>query len=178
MLDTTYGRGMWWTIFRPDDLTIHDRDTVDGVDFRDLPHQNGEFDVVCFDPPYIPHHSPETSTAKDFVDRFGTSRGAATARALFTLHAAGLAECARVVSPGGWVLVKCNDFVSSRKFELGHRRMIDSAEAVGLCCHDLIVHATGTGPGIGSVVVQHRTARAHSYLLVFRRPRRSRSRRV
>ena len=50
--------------------------------------------------------------------------------------------------------------------------MIDAAHHVGLRCHDLIVHATGTGPGVGSIVEQRRTARAHSYLIVFRKPHR------
>lgn len=101
VLDVTWGRGMWWTKYRPEHLTAHDRDTLDGVDFRNLPHPPASFDTVCFDPPYIPHHSPETSTATDFVDRFGTSRGASTPGELFELFTAGLNECARVVDRGG-----------------------------------------------------------------------------
>lgn len=172
VLDTTYGRGHWWTKIRPAGLTAHDLHTIDGVDFRALPHDDDQFDVVVFDPPYIPHHSPDTSTAKDFVDRFGTARGAATTTELFELHRAGVAECARVLRPGGWLITKCNDFCNARNLQLGHVNMIEAAHDVGLRCHDLIVHATGTGPGVGAIVEQHRTARAHSYLIVFRKPRR------
>ncbi|MDO8391043.1 MAG: hypothetical protein Q7V57_11185 [Actinomycetota bacterium] len=101
VLDVTYGRGMWWTRYRPADLTCHDRDTLDGVDFRHLPHADESFDAVCFDPPYIPHHSPATSTARDFIDRFGTGRGATTPTELFELFDAGLTECERVCKRGG-----------------------------------------------------------------------------
>jgi hypothetical protein len=38
---------------------------------------------------------------------------------------------------------------------------------LGLRCHDLIVHAAGTGPGGGQILVPQRARRAHSYLLVY-----------
>lgn len=50
-LDPTWGRGRWWTKWRPSDLIAHDL-RLDGVDFRHLPHRDGEFDCVAFDPPY------------------------------------------------------------------------------------------------------------------------------
>lgn len=53
VLDVTYGGGKWWTIYRPVNLVAHNR-AVDGVDFRNLPHADESFDVVAFDPPYVP----------------------------------------------------------------------------------------------------------------------------
>ncbi|MDO8391044.1 MAG: hypothetical protein Q7V57_11190 [Actinomycetota bacterium] len=53
--------------------------------------------------------------------------------------------------------------------------MITTAEALGLRTYDLFVHNTGTGPGVGSIVDQHRAARAHSYLIIFRKPLRRRA---
>jgi hypothetical protein len=52
VLDVTYGRGNFWTKFRPEHLTTHDL-TLDGVDFRHLPEDDNSVDVVVFDPPYI-----------------------------------------------------------------------------------------------------------------------------
>lgn len=73
------------------------------------------------------------------------------------------------------LLVKCNDFCNGRVLHLGHVRMITTAEALGLRTYDLFVHNTGTGPGVGSIVDQHRAARAHSYLIIFRKPLRRRA---
>lgn len=50
VLDVTYGRGMWWRRFTPATFGKHDL-ALDGVDFRSLPHEDGSWDSVCFDPP-------------------------------------------------------------------------------------------------------------------------------
>jgi len=62
--------------------------------------------------------------------------------------------------------VKCCDFVNGGRFHLGHRQVLDMADRHGLSCHDLIIHATGTGPGGHNIFTPLRARRAHSYLLV------------
>lgn len=52
VLDPTFGRGIWWQKFRPNDLSTHDI-AIDGVDFRNLPYEANTFDVVAYDPPYV-----------------------------------------------------------------------------------------------------------------------------
>src|SRR5688572_3505485 len=53
VVDVTYGKGNFWTRYRPGRLVTHDL-ALDGVDFRHLPEAPGSVDVVVFDPPYIP----------------------------------------------------------------------------------------------------------------------------
>lgn len=171
VLDVTYGRGLWWRRFRPEQLVAHDL-ALDGVDFRDLPHADREFDAVCFDPPYVPRHGEDRGIPQrdaDFRARFGLveSRSAAQLEALIS---AGMEECARVARR--WLLLKCCDYVNGRQLHLGHVRVIEHAERLGLRCHDLIVHAAGSGPGGGQIVTPLRARRAHSYLLVFAKRRR------
>lgn len=172
VLDVTYGRGMWWRRTRPEGLVTHDL-TLDGVDFRHLPHPDASFDTVCFDPPYVPRHGdsePTMARDADFRDRFGLTEPR-TERQLRTLINDGLAEAARVSSC--WVLVKSNDYCNGRQFHLGHVRVAIEAERLGLLAHDLIVHASGTGPGGGQIREIRRARRAHSYLLIFRKRRAS-----
>jgi hypothetical protein len=57
VLDPTYGRGTWWTVFRPAHLIAHDLH-LDGVDFRALPEPDDAVDVVAFDPPYKLNGTP------------------------------------------------------------------------------------------------------------------------
>lgn len=165
VLDVTYGRGMWWQRFTPDPFAFHDIG-LDGVDFRALPYPDSSWDTVCFDPPYVPRHGTDhtpTPHDQDFRDRFGldVSRSEMQLRDLVNT---GLTECARVA--GRWLLVKCNDYSNGRQLHLGHVRVIEHAIASGLRVHDLIVHASGTGPGGGQIRTIQRTRRAHSYLLV------------
>lgn len=170
VLDVTYGKGLWWKRYRPEVFEKHDLE-VDGVDFRALPEGDRSWDVVCYDPPYIPQGGVVTSTAGDFTSRFGLE--SRSREALWELVGAGLAECARVARK--WVLVKCCDFVNGGNFWLGHLRIIRMAEECGLTDsfgepHDLIVHHAGSGPGGHNIVTPQRARRHHSYLLVFEVP--------
>jgi hypothetical protein len=171
VLDVTYGRGNWWTKFRPEDLTAHDLIT-DGVDFRALPEADSAFDAVCFDPPYVRTGGAPTSESigKSHREAFGighTDSAPRNHRDVVALFKGGLAEAARVVKPAGFVLAKCTDY-SDHQFFLGHVDMLDAAAEVGLRCHDLYIHHTGSGPGGHNVTEVKRARRHHSYLLVFR----------
>lgn len=165
VLDVTYGRGMWWRRFTPSPFGYHDL-AHDGVDFRALPYDDESWDTVCFDPPYVPRHGADRGIPKrdvDFRARYGLTESRSS-RELELLIEAGLAECARVSRQR--ILAKCTDFTNGRRFQLGHVRVLEMAAALGLRCHDLIVHASGSGPGGGQIQEQQRARRAHSYLLV------------
>jgi hypothetical protein len=168
VLDVTYGRGLWWTRYQPDQFTHHDIDPTrgDGIDFRALPEPDHSIDVVCFDPPYIPQGGYDTSTQRTFADGYGLR--SMSRAALWELHDAGLAECARVARR--WVLAKCCDFVNGGAFWLGHAKTIELAARHGLAVHDLIVHHTGSGPGGHNIFTPLRARRHHSYLIIFKAP--------
>lgn len=147
VLDTTYGRGKWWDLWRPADLTWHDL-RKDGVDFRDLPHADEAFDAVCFDPPYVPSGGARSSGRRElearFADAYGIGQDTAHApknRAeLRDLIGAGIVECSRVLHRDGFLLAKGTDYVTGGRFTLGHLDFIAAAEGHGLHVHDLIVH--------------------------------------
>lgn len=170
VLDVTYGRGSWWTRYRPDNLTAHDLYTLDGVDFRDLPHPPDSFDTVCFDPPYIPTGGTSGGSAvKDsFRDRFGVRHetGPVNEAAVADLYRSGLAEAARVAR--SFVLAKCTDYTHNHGFHSGYVTAVTAAAAAGLTLWDAIVLHAGPGPSSNNIARQRRTRRAHSHLLVFR----------
>lgn len=162
VLDATYGRGKWWDRFTPEPFIRHDLHTLDGVDFRQLPEADDSIDTVCFDPPYIPQGGYESSTSQEFVARFGLTGFSRSE--LWAMLAAGLSEANRVARH--YVLVKCCDFVNGGSFHVGSHRVLTMADDLGMRCHDLIVHNTGTGPGGHNITEIKRARRAHSYLLV------------
>lgn len=167
VMDCTHGEGKWWTLFRPDPFVAHDLHKLDGVDFTNLPEPAETYDAVCFDPPYIPNGGFESSTRQDFRDAFGITTATGGEARLWAMIGAGMVECSRVLKPGGFLLVKCMDFVYADGLTLGHRRVLDMATACNLVCHDLIVHHTGSGPGGHNIFTPKRARRHHSYLLVF-----------
>ena len=167
VLDVTYGEGNWWTRFTPEDFTFHDL-KVDGVDFRDLPHADGEFDTVVYDPPYIPAGGAPTVArlVGDFRDAFGLTPGR-TAAEFDALVMDGLDECCRVA--GRFLLVKCMEFVGSASFRDMPTEMANRARVNGFVVHDRIVHHAGSGPGGHNIFTVKRARRVHSYLTVFTR---------
>lgn len=170
--DVTYGEGKWWDRFKPDPFVAHDKFKLDGVDFTDLPEDDDTYDTVCFDPPYIPQGGVEKSTKRDadYLGRFGLMESISQ-RQLDEMVDGGMAECVRVVKPGGFLLVKCNDYVNGSALTLGHWHVIDRADRLGCIRWDLIVHHTGSGPGGHNIFDPKRARRHHSYLLVFRKGR-------
>jgi len=172
VLDPTYGRGNFWTIYRPTNFITHDIE-LDGVDFRHLPEPDNTFDLVAFDPPYVSIGGVETSKLPDFLDRYGMGMTKGH-KALFAMNIAGLAECARVTKKRGIIFMKCGDFVESGKFVQGHQIMVEAGMSLGLEQVDEIVHASGTGPQPlknrdGSPRKQVHSRRAHTFLVVWRK---------
>lgn len=165
VLDVTYGKGKWWDRFKPDPFTFHDI-ALDGVDFRDLPHADREFETVCYDPPYIAAGgAASTPRLRDgFRSGFGLTPGR-TAGEFDNLVFDGLSECCRVANR--WLLVKCMEFVGSAKFVDMPTDVTNAAADLGFVKHDQIVHHAGSGPGGHNIFTVKRARRVHSYLLVF-----------
>lgn len=180
VVDVTYGRGLFWTHYRPRRFVAHDR-IVDGVDFCQLPEADQSVDVVVFDPPYISMGGRETSTigqgGGDMVSAFGLKDAPKSPAELAELIAAGIKEAFRVLKPRGRLFVKCMDYVSSGGLFLGRHHVVSTALALGFKQADEFVHHSGTGPQPtvnldGSPRKQWHARRAHSYLCIFQAPAR------
>ncbi len=173
VLDVTYGRGNWWTRWRPTHLVPHDL-AIDGVDFRHLPEDDATVDVVCFDPPYVPQGGTKHEETSEFRDRYGLNGAPTNRHELTALVLDGFAECARVVRPGGYVLLKCQPFQSGKCFHHMPALVISAAEQLGLRMVDELIHRRQPGPTSNDTF--HHARRNHSNLLVFdRRQRRPRN---
>lgn len=109
VMDATYGRGNFWTEFRPFALVGHDLNTLDDVDFRNLPEPDGYYDTVIYDPPYKLSGTPALG---DFDNAYGIDVGQRWQDRM-QMILDGLVECARVLRTGGHLLVKCQDQVCS-----------------------------------------------------------------
>lgn len=167
VIDVTYGRGNFWTEYRPVHLVMHDI-ALDGVDFRQLPEADGSVDVVVFDPPYIAQGGRATSTAQEFIARYGLVDAPKSVRESQELIGAGMKEATRVLRRDGRLFVKCMDYVNGGRYVLGRHHVVATALDLGLEQVDEFVHYSGTGPQ-PSGRRQFHSRRAHSLLCVFKK---------
>jgi len=174
VLDVTYGRGRFWTHHRPQRLTGCDVDRAKspyghGVDFTELPFGDGSYSTVVLDPPY---KLVGSTSLGEFDERYGLVsppwQRAAGTRARCDLVLRGIEECARVLSTGGHLLLKCQDQVNSGKVRWQTIEFSTHAASVGLELVDQM-HLLSHRPqpaGRGQVHAR----RNYSTLLVLRRP--------
>lgn len=165
-MDVTYGRGLFWSNYRPAQLMTHDI-AIDGVDFRNLPEADASVDVIVLDPPYISTGAIETSTMPEFLDRYGLAYAPKGAKELLQFVCDGVREAHRVLRHKGRLLVKCMDYVESGRLVLGRHHVVTTALALGMEQVDEFIHYSGTGPGAWERQVHSR--RAHSFLCVFQK---------
>ena len=167
VLDVTYGRGLWWTRHRPKHLIKGEGD------FRHRPEIDDSVPIICFDPPYISTGSRETSSVDDLYDRFGLGEVKGW-RAIRQLIDDGLVECARILAPSGYLLVKCMDYVESGRKIWNTFYIAGRATQIGLTLVDRFHHLTGGGPQVtvnpdGSPRQQYHAREVTSMLLVFQK---------
>jgi hypothetical protein len=174
VLDVTYGRGRFWTHYRPDGLVGHDV-RLDGVNYTMLPHEDGVADSVIFDPDYVCTGGRDTVGAKvlDFVDRYGLKHSASTPEGLRRMNVSGIREAHRVLRKGGRLAMKCVDYVSSGWLQTDHLHYADVMEGdLGMRPRAIIVHVAGMGPQPktnldGSPRRQIHPRRSHGFLLIY-----------
>lgn len=175
VVDATYGRGKFWTHFRPDNLIAHDKFVGDGVDFRQLPEADGSVDVLVFDPPYIAQGGRATSTVQGMLHAYGLMDCPRTTEESLELIAAGIREGTRVLAPGGRLLVKCMDYVNGGRLVLARHHVVTTAMACGLEQVDEFIHHKanpGPQPRVnldGSPRNQIHSRRTHTFLCVFQK---------
>lgn len=86
----------------------------------------------------------KTSTIPQFHQRYGTFTTPKTPAKLQALIDRGLIEMLRIVKPGGIVLVKCQDYISSGKLWIGTHHTLTWALDIGFTLEDRLEHISGT----------------------------------
>lgn len=171
VLDPTYGQGVFWKLWRPEKLTTHDLYTLDGVDFRNLPHPAGMFDAITYDPPYKLNGTP----TKEVDERYGVDR-VMSWQERHKLCREGGNECARVLARGGYLLWKCQDQVCSGRMHWQTDEFSAHAQRIGLRKIDrldLLNRPRKQPPRTradGKPSRQHHASANYSTMLVFQKP--------
>lgn len=143
VVDVTYGRGRFWTRYRPPGLVAFDLDPACGVavaDFRCLPLADHSFDVVVLDPPYK-LNGTSTGRGPSAADaRYGVAAGYRSIADRHALILAGLDEALRVARRR--VLVKCQDQIASGRLWQQTVMVANRAVELGAVVVD-VLHVAG-----------------------------------
>ena len=160
-MDVTYGYGTFWKLWEPRKLICHDKFTLDGVDFRALPHRRNCVAVAVLDPPYKLNGTPAVG---EMDERYGTDGEYTKWQDRHELIKLGIDECLRVARR--YVLLKCQDQVCSGSVRWQTRIFADHAEAGGASLVDSFL-ILGGGRAQPSKRRQVHARRNYSTMLVF-----------
>ena len=173
--DPTYGHGVFWKQVDRSKYTVLVTDLkTDGVDMRSLPYEEESLDMVVNDPPY--RYTPDKNTKHEDtpghgkVDALYNLQAAklTNTQAVLDLYYDGMKEAKRVLKPGGFLVVKCQDTVQDGKNIWVHNLLMSKAEELGFACRDILI-VTTKSPIKTRWNKQRHLRKAHSYFLVFRK---------
>lgn len=180
ILDVTHNRGRMWkglpyAPHRSDrDPTLHAEGFTDTVaDFRALPFADWSWDVLVFDPPHISEAGRNGLVGErggNWADRYGTLSEGYAAADVSACFAPFLAEAARVLAPGGVVLVKISDQVHRAAYRWQHIDLILAAREAGFTACDMMVKVWRGRGGLNDprwVHVWH-VRKIHTFWIVLR----------
>lgn len=176
VMDVTYGRGAFWKQPALGEMPQirHDIDRSlpygDGVDCRNLPEPDESVDVVVFDPPYRASHGGVGYAGYNKSYQTGGS-SLDSVNDVLDLYRDGIKAAARVLKPGGRLLVKCQDQSYSHRLHLQHLDVLRAMVTSGLELVDMFILVNQTRAGMnGRAERQDRARRNHSYLMVGAKP--------
>ena len=206
VLDPTYGQGGFWKKVKPKNLTGTDLYTAAPAgadDFTQMQWLAEAFDVVVFDPAYVTPGGRATSTIVDMNQAYGMDTAARTLVEQWEVICDGMLECWRVLKPGGLIMQKCMNYISSGSFHNYRHAVTNELARIGFEQVDefsLVRKAGGPQPknrtrkcaacrgavdgkgcdvcgGTGKIPsVQHHARNNVSFLIVARKPGRRRKR--
>lgn len=166
--DVTYGEGLFWRRLDLSRYDFHPSDIVTTkpkMDFRHLDHPDHSFDVVVFDPPFLPNTSGTPYYAA--IRYRNKESGCRDYDDVIQLYQQGMKECCRVLKRGGLMWVKCKDGQCGERQVMTHIAVHDIAvRELGLTVYDLFVLRRKQEP-LMRFKAQRYSRKNHSYLWVF-----------
>ena len=171
-LDCTYSRGLFWKDLKgpkiKTDLVPITEDTIQ-ADSENLPFDDESMNSIMYDPPFVISgklYKENKEGSSVIAKRF---EGYTTYEKLTKNYYKSMKELYRITSPGGFVVMKCQDTVSGGKNHFTHAMVMSMAMKIGFYPRDLFIllakmRINSFG---GKWNTQHHARKYHSYFWVF-----------
>jgi hypothetical protein len=196
--DVTYGNGVFWSKIDRSKYTVYPSDIrtknlpegcVGGIDCRKLPYNDGSFDVLVFDPPYMHTPGGTAHNGHQNFEKYYANNASVEVEplnnsvlppenppkyheAVLDLYYRAGKEAWRVLKENGIYIVKCQDEVCANQQRLTHLEITTKFQEYGFKVEDLFVVVRQTDPGVSRLKTQQYHARKkHSYFMVYRKPK-------
>jgi hypothetical protein len=196
--DVTYGKGVFWKkinlsgyAFFPSDLKKKGlpKGCRRGIDSRRLPYNNGTFDCLVFDPPYM--HTPGGTAHnghQNYEEYYANNaeqdpevikqiwkktngKPPKYHEAVLDLYFRSGQEAWRVLRENGVFIVKCQDEVCTNRQRLTHLEITNKYETYGFVVEDLFIVMRTNRPGVSRILTrQYHARKNHSYFMIYRKP--------
>lgn len=168
-LDCTYSKGAFYKKGIPEPKIKMDINPSPGIipaDVKALPLKSSCLETIIFDPPFLGASPVKLGRPGSNIisTRFGHYR---TFNDLWEMYRAALNECFRVLSPRGFLIVKCQDGINDHKQHFSHVEIINSALQLGFYAVDLFILLSRSVLIDGRWKNQEHARKTHSYFLVF-----------
>lgn len=173
--DVTYGRGVFWRNVDKTKYRLLATDIRDGTDCRELPYGPDSLDCVVLDPPYM-EGATQNTAYRTGHSAFAAYYGLAEIKqsrdryrgAILRLYLDACDEAARVLKPGGILIVKCQDEVCANRQRFTHIEIVNALSETGRYrAKDLFVVVRTNRPVVSRMKKQVHARKNHSYFLVF-----------
>jgi tRNA G10 N-methylase Trm11 len=172
--DVTYATGAFWRKAKRQ-FTLLRSDLSSGVDLRRLPYAAASLDGLICDPPFFRHSLTAYLHAPQMERSYGLSTAPKSHSGILELYFGAGKEALRVLRHGGYLVLKCQDEVAGGRQRFTHIELLLLIEKLGFRAVDLFVLVQKRVLPISRGNQQRFARKNHSYILVFRKPRRVRA---
>lgn len=166
--DVTYGSGCFYRKL-PQPAFCFDLEPRPGqshvrqADACHLPLENVAVRTVMFDPPFMARTGPGATLKSRFGELVGTIKD------LWNFYFRALREIHRVLTPGGWLVFKCQDGVLSGVNNFTHAEIYAMAKSLGFVPKDLFILLAKNRMMHPRHKTQRHARKYHSYFWVFQK---------
>ena len=128
-----------------------------------LPLKDQSVRSIIFDPPFLARTAPGAILKARFGELVGTIQD------LWNFYFLAMREIHRVLAPGGWLVMKCQDGVLSGVNNFTHVKVCVEAESLGFKPVDLFILLAKHRMPHPKHKVQRHARKFHSYFWVFKK---------
>jgi len=169
-LDPTYSIGKFYRKIKEPKYKfdiVPARPDVVAADSTNLPLANDSINSIIFDPPFLATKGNVSSSKKKsniIIKRFGYYH---TMPLLWDYYGKSLTEFNRILKPGGVLVCKMQDSISSGKQFLSHIELINRAVTIGFYAKDIFILTRKNVILSPKHNKQQHARKFHSYFIVF-----------